>query len=197
MKNKILITLTSLLASAAIASAHCGQCATDKAACENCAEGHAEHHASCADGLLGHYFQTQEALAGDNLKAAQTAADGLLADYQASTCSTEGESCCLAVGDATQAIIDAPTIKDARAAFKTISETLIPMVEAKGVASGKAYLAYCPMAFGNTGASWLQNSKSIANPYFGSMMFSCGVIKGDLSQKAAMESHEHHNAHQH
>jgi Cu(I)/Ag(I) efflux system membrane fusion protein len=33
------------------------------------------------------------------------------------------------------------------------------------------------MAFDNAGATWLQDSEEIANPYFGEMMLGCGEIQ--------------------
>jgi hypothetical protein len=33
------------------------------------------------------------------------------------------------------------------------------------------------MAFENEGASWLQRSKEIRNPYFGARMLRCGEIR--------------------
>ena len=42
------------------------------------------------------------------------------------------------------------------------------------------YLQYCPMAFNNTGASWLSKEKNILNPYFGDKMLTCGMVKGEL-----------------
>jgi Cu(I)/Ag(I) efflux system membrane fusion protein len=38
-------------------------------------------------------------------------------------------------------------------------------------------LAFCPMAFNDKGAYWLQKSSEVENPYFGSQMFHCGDIK--------------------
>ncbi len=42
---------------------------------------------------------------------------------------------------------------------------------------GTIYKQYCPMAFDNSGASWLSESKDIANPYFGNKMYRCGRIE--------------------
>ncbi len=39
------------------------------------------------------------------------------------------------------------------------------------------YQAYCPMAFDNKGAAWLQASAEVLNPYFGDMMLRCGEIR--------------------
>lgn len=193
MKNKILIILASLLASAAFASAHCGQCATDKTTCDTCEETHAAHHESCADGLLGHYFETQQALAGDDLNATKTAAKEWMAEYKNSACGEERKACCLAIHNATQSIIEAPSIQEARTAFKKVSDTLISLVKNSGLAHHETYLAYCPMAFANTGASWLQQGKAIANPYFGASMYSCGVIQDDFTR----QGHESHGEHKH
>lgn len=36
------------------------------------------------------------------------------------------------------------------------------------------YRMYCPMAFDDQGATWLQDHDAVENPYFGEMMFRCG-----------------------
>lgn len=40
--------------------------------------------------------------------------------------------------------------------------------------------AWCPMAFDNRGAAWLQAEEEIANPYFGARMLRCGEFRGTL-----------------
>ena len=58
------------------------------------------------------------------------------------------------------------------------------------------YLSFCPMAFGNKGGYWLQDSKEIKNPYFGSKMLKCGEIKNEYGRKIKeskpMEGHAGH-----
>ncbi len=39
---------------------------------------------------------------------------------------------------------------------------------------------FCPMAFNNKGADWLQGNVQVANPYFGKKMLRCGEVKGTL-----------------
>ncbi len=39
------------------------------------------------------------------------------------------------------------------------------------------YQAFCPMAFDNAGATWLQAGNEVLNPYFGGMMLHCGEIQ--------------------
>ena len=38
------------------------------------------------------------------------------------------------------------------------------------------YEVYCPMAFDNQGAYWLQADQQVKNPYFGASMLSCGEV---------------------
>jgi hypothetical protein len=48
------------------------------------------------------------------------------------------------------------------------------------LAAGTIYKQYCPMAFSNTGAYWLSESKEIRNPYFGDKMLKCGRIVSEI-----------------
>ena len=43
------------------------------------------------------------------------------------------------------------------------------------------HLAYCPMAFDDKGAEWLQRGTTINNPYFGASMLRCGEIRGSFA----------------
>jgi Cu(I)/Ag(I) efflux system membrane fusion protein len=54
----------------------------------------------------------------------------------------------------------------------------------------KLYLAFCPMAFGNKGAYWLQETKEIKNPYFGKQMLTCGEIKKEYGRKLSTETEQ-------
>ena len=49
-----------------------------------------------------------------------------------------------------------------------------------GVGGGPVYELFCPMAFGNTGATWLQSDPKISNPYFGASMLRCGEVRRQL-----------------
>jgi Cu(I)/Ag(I) efflux system membrane fusion protein len=68
-------------------------------------------------------------------------------------------------------------IEAARAQFALLSESVTALLAHFGVGEGRLYKAWCPMAFDNRGASWIQGSEEIANPYFGDMMLRCGEIK--------------------
>ena len=62
----------------------------------------------------------------------------------------------------------AENIEEARISFGKLSDSMIAYRE---LATGeKPQVAYCPMAK----KSWMQNGKSITNPYYGSSMLRCG-----------------------
>jgi len=54
------------------------------------------------------------------------------------------------------------------------------LVKDSGLESGELYVAHCPMALNDKGASWVSNSKEIRNPYFGESMLTCGSVKETL-----------------
>jgi hypothetical protein len=77
---------------------------------------------------------------------------------------------------AADAIAASSDLEAQRKSFKVITDKLIEYVKANG--SGQTvFVQYCPMAFGNTGASWLSDSKEVLNPYFGNRMLRCGTVK--------------------
>lgn len=75
------------------------------------------------------------------------------------------------------AIQQARTLEAQRQAFELLSNGLIEAVEKFGLRSGKAWKAYCPMAFDDKGAYWLSEFEEIKNPYFGASMLRCGLNK--------------------
>lgn len=76
----------------------------------------------------------------------------------------------------TQKIVDSKDIEAQRSAFVGVTNSVEEMLK-DALDSGKLYKQYCPMAFKNTGAYWLSESKEIANPYFGDKMYRCGRIE--------------------
>ena len=67
-------------------------------------------------------------------------------------------------------------LKSARKNFEPLSIAMIETVQALGTIDD-INLAFCPMAFNDKGAYWLQKANEVENPYFGSQMFHCGDIK--------------------
>ncbi len=110
------------------------------------------HAASLSDQdkkFLTSYEKIHIALAADDLAGAKAAATEL--------------------GDSGSDVAKANSLKDARAGFEKLS------AHAKTVAAGQSgyYVAHCPMK----NKDWVQTSTTIANPYGGKEMVSCGEIK--------------------
>ena len=68
------------------------------------------------------------------------------------------------------------SIDQARKYFENLSTPTIELVKTFGTVED-INLAFCPMAFNDKGAYWLQKAAEVENPYFGSQMFHCGDIK--------------------
>lgn len=132
------------------------------------------------------YYGIQEALAADDSAVAGTAAT--------TTQTALGNvDMALLEGDAHRvwmehlknlnttldAFLKSEGIEDQRAAFYSLSQQLEKTIKTFPVPQ-TVYQAYCPMAFDNTGAIWLQDREDIANPYFGEMMLTCGEIQTKL-----------------
>ena len=71
------------------------------------------------------------------------------------------------------ALAQAKDLKSAREAFKPLSTSLIKYLSDNKAGKGVYHEVYCPMAK----ASWLQSGTDIKNPYLGTEMPNCGVLK--------------------
>lgn len=185
------ILIVSLIAATAAISnlnAHCGTCSTDGGAESH----HSDSHAACQNTALSGYFAIQKALASDDLTAAQAAANQLSGGIDASQCGIDGAACCAEVSGATEAIAEASDIAAARKAFLSFSNALIEQVESHPSKTA-VYKMHCPMAFNNQGASWLQDNSNLRNPYYGSMMLTCGIQQAVYGETATGHDHSHHD----
>ncbi len=134
------------------------------------------------------YLALAVALAGDDFeksRAAASAMDDLLHQFDA----TSLPGAAIEAWKPLETELHEPLHAMREAAdIAALREQLVPLthhtehaVVAFGAGQvGKLYVAHCPMAFGNKGASWLQADENIANPYFGSRMFRCGEIERTL-----------------
>ncbi len=129
---------------------------------------------SQVDSLLTPYFSIQEALADDDLDTARQAASRFAENVDEHTQLADSHAQARAIANATD-------IEVARTAFHRLSQRLQTIVEESGVTEDRqVFVAYCPMAFGYTGAAWMQRDRTIANPYFGDTMLRCGAIQQEL-----------------
>lgn len=117
-----------------------------------------------------------------NLSAALTKADVIEAKIAANAIETGSQR--LSGGSklvsAASKITASTDIEEQRAAYETISDEMMRMVKEAGVSQGEVFVQYCPMAFDDTGASWLSSTKEVRNPYMGDKMLACGVNKESI-----------------
>jgi len=133
--------------------------------------------------MLEAYYQLHAALSGDDPEAAAKAATavkaavdnvamGLLDGEAHMTWMEHLKNLNAALGSLTRA--DDLTVQ--REAFHSLSQQLARTLQIFPL-NQPVYQAYCPMAFDDAGATWLQAEEQITNPYFGGMMLRCGEIQ--------------------
>ena len=121
--------------------------------------------AAVADGLAAPYLHIQVALANDSTDGVAEAARAIAAEA-----ARMGEKAA-AIGVAAEAVAAAPDLGSARDAFGPLSDALIAY--GREVGFGELRLAYCPMV----DKEWLQATSAIRNPFYGSMMLTCGEFR--------------------
>jgi Cu(I)/Ag(I) efflux system membrane fusion protein len=127
------------------------------------------------------YLDAQAALAGDDLSGFLLAADDLeTAIRLVDEVGLIGEPLETWRHTANRLRIDdvVTTIDVARERFERMSTAIITLEQTFGHHGSETWhVAFCPMAFNNKGAEWLQRGTQINNPYFGSSMLRCGEIR--------------------
>lgn len=123
-------------------------------------------------GVIEEYMKLKDAFVGTAVDAAKDAANNLIEALKA-------EGMDEATIEAASIISSSDDIEVQRAAFKTITDHMVSEIKNSGSEVG-VYVQYCPMAFGNTGASWLSLNEEIRNPYFGDKMLKCGKVEEKL-----------------
>lgn len=121
--------------------------------------------AGVADGLAAPYLHIQVVLANDSTDGVAEAARAIAAEAAGM-----GEQAA-AIGAAAEALAATTDLQSARDAFGPLSEALI--VYGREVGFGELRLAYCPMV----DKEWLQATSEIRNPFYGSMMLTCGEFR--------------------
>ncbi|MBX3270587.1 MAG: efflux RND transporter periplasmic adaptor subunit [Sandaracinaceae bacterium] len=80
---------------------------------------------------------------------------------------------------------DAASIEAMRAQFEHVSEQIALLLRTFGNPTARPLaLAFCPMAFDNRGAEWVQAREVVDNAYFGSAMRTCGSIRATVAPGA-------------
>ena len=78
------------------------------------------------------------------------------------------------------------SIVEQRKAFLDVSNAVLALLDRSAPSAkvaGELYVAHCPMAFSDAGATWLQKDKLIANPYYATAMKSCGSVQRTIAAR--------------
>lgn len=132
------------------------------------------HRVSLKDDLLNsvytHYMKLTTALIDGDVAEAKVAANAIA--LGAKNMNKGNELVALSTK-----IMVTDDLDEQRIAYASLSRIFIERAKTSGMNSGKLYVAYCPMAMDDKGASWLSNQQDIRNPYFGESMLDCGAVK--------------------
>ena len=119
-----------------------------------------------------HYIHVKSALVKSDVKEAQAGGRAL----NAALTSAGNKK---AAGFAA-AIAASSDIKVQRNSFDELTAEVETAIKSAGLASGKVYKQYCPMAKNGEGAYWLASESEINNPYYGEEMLKCGEVKEEI-----------------
>jgi Cu(I)/Ag(I) efflux system membrane fusion protein len=152
------------------------------------------------DELLITYFEIQKALSKDDSKTASQSANRFntkLSQIDMSLLKGDVHNHWMKslkeLKSNSEKIAGNDKIGDQRRVFVDLSLTTYNVIKRFGtIGRQSVYWLFCPMAFDNKGAYWLQNSEKAENPYFGASMFSCGNIEETLvTMNDEHEVHDH------
>jgi Cu(I)/Ag(I) efflux system membrane fusion protein len=138
--------------------------------------------------LLTEYLEIQRALASDNLTKARAAFRDIthaLTEIDTKLLNNEAHMMWMELSrmieSASSEALAADDIDGVRHTFSTLSDAIIEVIKAFGHAEPKElYEFHCSMALEGKGASWIQDTEEVANPYYGAIMLRCGVKRGKL-----------------
>lgn len=118
--------------------------------------------------LVDAYLRAQSALASDSTAGLPDAASAIEGAAQ-----PLGADAAAVVGGAKK-LKAAATLADARSAFGELSSALVDYAtKTNATLPGDLHVAFCPM----NSKPWMQRGTEIKNPYYGTAMLSCGVLK--------------------
>jgi hypothetical protein len=73
------------------------------------------------------------------------------------------------------AISESTDVKKQRDSFSTLSTSIYALIKVSKL-DETVYYQFCPMANDGKGANWLSKENAVKNPYYGSIMLSCGKV---------------------
>jgi Cu(I)/Ag(I) efflux system membrane fusion protein len=138
--------------------------------------------------LLSEYFEIQQALSQDDVPTAKKSAASfskLLNEVDMNQLKGDAHHRWMELQKNLQKssdqIASSGDIEQLRKVFEILSGVTYEVVKKFGTTGQQpVYQYFCPMAFDNKGAYWLQNKEGVENPYFGEAMFHCGNLEETL-----------------
>lgn len=146
------------------------------------------HHTQHLSNLVDHYLAAKTALNQDNLEAAKSHIHSFKKEAtQSSEMNRHPEHSEMhnkhhsAMVSAITEAEHAESLSSFRRAFQSITKNLVKAIDNQKFDEETLYLQYCPMALDGEGATWISDTKQVANPYMGQKMSKCGVERESLS----------------
>jgi hypothetical protein len=137
------------------------------------------------DSLYGSYLEIQHSLAKDDVPGARKASNDFLKKPVELPQELSHNVKSMDVLKDLRAIGSADDLQSGRKAFLGLSERMILLLSETGY-TGKdsAVVFFCPMTNERKGGRWIQDSRKIANPFYGKSMLTCGTLKSQLAPPA-------------
>jgi hypothetical protein len=132
--------------------------------------------------VFDNYFAVKDALVKTDGNTASTKATELLSAINAvkmETLTTDEHTVWMKVlktiKEDAEHIADTKDAEHQRDHFNTLSKNFYDLIKVSKQET-PTYLLHCPMANDGKGADWLSKENIVKNPYYGSMMLSCGKV---------------------
>ena len=122
--------------------------------------------------LLASYYNVKDALIADDANSAAANAEKFVKTINSISSEIIHESKKDALLKDASAISATKDLKKQRATFSTFSVNMFALTKELELNTEPVYYAYCPMVK----ATWLSSNKTIKNPYYGSVMLTCGKV---------------------
>lgn len=136
--------------------------------------------------LLSEYLDMKEVLVNDNFEGAKSSLQNFAEEVTSShEMNHHPEHANMhqvhhnAMLSAVESASNAENIDQFRNSFDEISAELIKAVKNQGIDTD-LHIQFCPMADNGNGARWLSENKKIENPYYGTMMSTCGSLEEQI-----------------
>jgi Cu(I)/Ag(I) efflux system membrane fusion protein len=146
-----------------------------------------DHAKTALQPLLHSYLKWKDALAADQFPEAQRMAVNMQEELmKVSESQFQGNALRTWIGfsgklnESLEHVRHYSGIEPLRKAFQKVSVIMIDLSNTFRPFRGTVYVQHCPMADDNRGADWLSLEKEIRNPYFGSMMLTCGEVISEI-----------------